>query len=153
MVKHPGGRGRTSPNKHITVTVSLSPADKALLDSWVTPELSRSEVVSRLIQAHTARPAAPKFADVPLFAASPTPPLAPRSELLTLRTGERPLIAGPTVPITGSHARVIHELSLGGVLAFIDGAWTVTEKHGPQRTIGPNVVRDMLKLGVLREAD
>ena len=68
MAKHPGGRGRTSPNKHITVTVSMSPADKALLDSWVTPDLSRSEVVSRLIQAHAARPtAAPKFADVPLF--------------------------------------------------------------------------------------
>ncbi len=149
MVKHPGGRGRTSPNKHITVTVSLSPADKALLDSWVTPELSRSEVVSRLIQAHAARPAAVKFADVPLFAAPP----APRPEPTAPRTGERELRAGPTVARVGSHAQIIHELSQGGVLAFTNGVWVLTKKHGPQRTIGPNVVRDMLRLGVLQETD
>ncbi len=150
MAKHPGGRGRTSPNKHITVTVSLSPADKALLDSWVTPELSRSEVVSRLIQAHAARPAAVKFADVPLF--TPTPP-APRPEPATPRTGERELRAGPTIPTAATHAQIIHELSQGGVLALTDGAWIFTEKRGSQRKIGPNVVRDMLRAGVLQEAD
>jgi hypothetical protein len=56
-------------NKHITITVSLPPDLKELLESWVTPELSRSEIVGKLIQAHAARPAAVGFKDVPLFVA------------------------------------------------------------------------------------
>lgn len=52
MVKHRGGRGRRAPNKHESFSVSLPPHLKALLDSWVTPELSRSEVVAQLVEAH-----------------------------------------------------------------------------------------------------
>lgn len=52
MVKHRGGRGRMAPQKHVTVTISLPPKLKAVLDSATTPEISRSEVVARLIETH-----------------------------------------------------------------------------------------------------
>jgi hypothetical protein len=51
MTKHPGGRGRKAPNKHETITISLPPHLKALLDAWTTSELSRSGVVGELIQS------------------------------------------------------------------------------------------------------
>ena len=54
MTKHRGGRGRRAKNKHETITVSLPPNLKALLDGWVTDEISRSEIVARLIEAHAA---------------------------------------------------------------------------------------------------
>ena len=56
-------------------------------------------------------------------------------------------------PRTTSHTRIIHELSQGAVLIFTDSAWILTEANGARRTVGPNVVRDMLRLGVLREVD
>ncbi len=57
MTKHRGGRGRRALNKHESFSVSLPPHLKAVLDSWVTPELSRSEVLAQLVEAHAqARP-------------------------------------------------------------------------------------------------
>jgi Arc/MetJ-type ribon-helix-helix transcriptional regulator len=50
IAKHPGGRGRKAEHKHITFTVSLPPDLKAVLDSWVTSETSRSEVVAQLVR-------------------------------------------------------------------------------------------------------
>jgi hypothetical protein len=55
MIKHRGGRGRRAKNKHETVTISLPPHLKALLDGWVTDEVSRSEVVAVLIEAHAVK--------------------------------------------------------------------------------------------------
>lgn len=52
MTKHRGGRGRRALNKHKSFSVSLPPHLKAVLDSWVTPELSRSEVLAQLVEAH-----------------------------------------------------------------------------------------------------
>ncbi|WP_412030615.1 hypothetical protein [Deinococcus yunweiensis] len=52
MTKHRGGRGRRAPNKHESFSVSLPPHLKALLDGWVTDDLSRSEVIGQLIEAH-----------------------------------------------------------------------------------------------------
>lgn len=56
MLKHRGGRGRRAENKHQTVTISLPPILKAALDAAVTPEVSRSEVVAGLIEAHLVKP-------------------------------------------------------------------------------------------------
>lgn len=53
--KHLGGRGRKTRNKYQVFSVSIPPELKILLDSWVTEELSRSEVVAQLIQAHADR--------------------------------------------------------------------------------------------------
>jgi hypothetical protein len=64
--KHVGGRGRKASNKHQTFSISLPPHLKAALDAAVTEEVSRSEVVAGLIEAHLlksappARPAAPQ---------------------------------------------------------------------------------------------
>lgn len=52
MTKHRGGRGRRAVNKHESFSVSLPPHLKALLDGWVTHDLSRSEVIGQLIEAH-----------------------------------------------------------------------------------------------------
>lgn len=60
--KHVGGRGRKAGNKHQTFSISLPPHLKSALDAAVTEEVSRSEVVAGLIEAHLlkqppARPA------------------------------------------------------------------------------------------------
>lgn len=52
--KHLGGRGRKASNKHQVFSVSLPPELKVLLDSWVTQEVSRSELVAQLILKHAA---------------------------------------------------------------------------------------------------
>ncbi|GAA4001623.1 hypothetical protein GCM10022631_10190 [Deinococcus rubellus] len=52
-----------------------------------------------------------------------------------------------------SHTQIIHELSQGAVLAFTGGAWVLTQQNGARRIIGPSAVRDMLKLGILEDAD
>ncbi|WP_344982873.1 hypothetical protein [Deinococcus rubellus] len=119
----------------------------------MTPGKSRSEVVSRLIQAHAARPAAVKFADVPLFAAPTATSPAPGSNPTPSRTGARELRAGWRVARVSSHTQIIHELSQGAVLAFTGGAWVLTQQNGARRIIGPSAVRDMLKLGILEDAD
>lgn len=57
--KHVGGRGRKASNKHQTFSVSLPPHLKELLDSWTTEEVSRSELIGQLVQAHAQALAAP----------------------------------------------------------------------------------------------
>lgn len=54
--KHVGGRGRKASNKHQSFSISLPPHLKAVLDAAVTEEVSRSEVVAGLIEAHLLRP-------------------------------------------------------------------------------------------------
>lgn len=53
--RHRGGRGRKTLTKHIPTSVSLPPALRAALDSWVTPDLSRSEIVAELIEQEVSR--------------------------------------------------------------------------------------------------
>lgn len=57
--KHVGGRGRKASNKHQTFSVSLPPHLKEALDRAVTEEVSRSEVVAGLIEAHLLKAAPP----------------------------------------------------------------------------------------------
>jgi hypothetical protein len=57
--KHVGGRGRKASNKHQTFSISLPPHLKAALDAAVTEEVSRSEVVAGLIEAHLLKSAPP----------------------------------------------------------------------------------------------
>lgn len=52
MPKHLGGRGRRAESKYQTITVSLAPELKTLLDSWTSEGLSRSQVVAQLIEGH-----------------------------------------------------------------------------------------------------
>lgn len=51
MPRHLGGRGRRAESKYQTITISLPPELKTLLDSWTSPEISRSQVVAQLIEA------------------------------------------------------------------------------------------------------
>lgn len=55
--KHVGGRGRKASNKHQTFSISLPPHLKEALDRAVTEEVSRSEVVAGLIEAHLLKSA------------------------------------------------------------------------------------------------
>lgn len=48
-----------APQKHVTVTISLPPHLKEVLDSVTTPEVSRSEVVARLIENHLVQVSTP----------------------------------------------------------------------------------------------
>jgi len=66
MNKHPGGRGRKATDKHAVFSVSLPPHLKSLLDSWVTEEVSRSEVIARLIEAQAQAEASTPVAITPL---------------------------------------------------------------------------------------
>ena len=54
--KHVGGRGRKASNKHQSFSISLPPHLKDALDAAVTEEVSRSEVVAGLIEAHLLKP-------------------------------------------------------------------------------------------------
>jgi hypothetical protein len=98
--------------------------------------------------AYATRPGAERLQGGPPVA---SPLLAPLPKLAAPQTGQKSLVAGATISHVNSHARVIFELSQGGVLAFLDGAWVMTESSGARRTIGANVVKDMLRLGVLQE--
>lgn len=94
MPKHLGGRGRRTDNKFQTITISLPPELKALLDSWASKELNRSQVVAQLIEAQAQRQGVPSAA---------VEPVEPRSLPTAAQTPSRP--AGePTAPRRDHHA-------------------------------------------------
>jgi hypothetical protein len=79
-----GGRGRKARNKYQVFSVSVPLELKILLDSWVTPEVSRSEVIAGLIQNHAdALAAADAQANMPLEA-----PRKPRKVPLATPVGQ-----------------------------------------------------------------
>lgn len=111
LKKHPGGRGRRAENKHETFSVSLPPHLKALLDSWVTPAVSRSEVIARLIQAQADASSTLQSKGMSTPQARLETPSRPSEEQITapkLDSPKRPVSKRGKTERLASYAPVLH---------------------------------------------
>jgi hypothetical protein len=154
--KHQGGRGRRAPakTKQIVVAVSLSPSEKALLDSWMNEATSRSEVVAQLIRAHAAQlgqtiPSA-ESQDAP--AQAPQKPRKVASEALKGKSPPKEsdeLSLIPVIGAKGSLPDILKSLEDGAKLARSGRGWMLTELDGTTRRVNPNVIRVIGRKGLV----
>jgi hypothetical protein len=162
--KHRGGRGRkvSAKIKHIVIAVSLPPGEKALLDSWTTENISRSEVVAYLVRDQALRlsqtipsaesqDALAQAQQAPLLAPQ-MPKKAPAKVSMGESTQEefQELFPVPEASSSaGPRAAILHSLRNGAQLTCSENIWTLTEPTGKVRQIGPNVIRNMRRENLL----